>query len=131
MRRLSSGLGGKTREESVNGRWPWPGDTATDRARRIANSLLGLLPADERAQWTARAHALGETWLGEDLITWTPDEVVTTKQAARILHVKPGTIRKWHSLGYLPAKGRGRYVVADVLDCAAERRRNRQQRQAA
>lgn len=105
--------------------WPWPGDTPTERARRIANSLLGLLPANERGVWTARAHALGETWLGEDLITWTPDDIVSTKQAARILHVAPGTIRKWHSLGYLSDKGRGRYVVGDVLDCAAARRHAR------
>lgn len=102
--------------------WPWPDDTPCERARRIANSLLALLPDEEQARHIRTARRLGETWLGVELLRWTPTDVVTTAQAAELLHVGASTIRKWHSLGYLPNHGRGRYVVAMVLDCAAARR---------
>lgn len=105
--------------------WPWPADNATERARRIANSLVALLPPDERKRHVATAHRLGETWLGATLIHHELDEVVTTTEAAGLIHMKPSTIRKWHSLGYLSAVRRGRYRVRDVLDCSAERRRAR------
>jgi hypothetical protein len=107
--------------------WPWPGDNATDRARKIANSLLALLPDIERDQAIVKARAVGETWLGANLLHWEIHDVVTTSQAAEIIHVRPSTIRKWHSEGHLPNhQGRkGLYVVAHVLDCAAQRRRER------
>jgi hypothetical protein len=110
--------------------WPDPADTATERARRIANSLLALLPADERPVWIERAHRLGETWLGGDLVRWTPTDVVTTAEAAGLVHVKASTIRKWHSEGDLPAHSRGRYLVADVLGAAARIRQRRANRTA-
>lgn len=110
--------------------WPWPGDTALDRARRIANSLIVLLPEEEREVWAARAHAIGETWLGATLLRWTADDIVTTAQAAELVHMRPSTVRKWHSDGHLRAVGRGRYRVGDVLDCSAERRRARRTRAA-
>lgn len=96
-----------------------------ERARRIANSLLALLPDDEREKAVATAHQLGETWLGGDLLRWTTDDIVSTADAAGLLHVKASTIRKWHSEGDLPNCGRGRYRVGDVLDCAAVRRSRR------
>lgn len=106
--------------------WPWPGDTALDRARRIANSLLALLPEPERERHRATAHQLGETWLGGDLLRWTVNDIVTTAEAAGLLHVLPSTIRKWHSEpGGLPNRGRGRYRVGDVLDYAATKRARR------
>ena len=106
-------------------RWPWPGDTPTERARRIANSLLALLPEPERDTWTAQAHAVGETWLGATLLRWSADDIITTAEAAELIHVGASTIRKWHSAGQLHAQARGRYRVGDVLDCAAARRRAR------
>ena len=111
-------------------RWPDPAHTAVDSARQIANSLLALLPAVERPLWIARAHQLGETWLGEDLLRWTETDVVTTAEAARVVRVGPSTIRKWHSEGLLEAEARGRYVVSKVLDCAAALRRRRTRRAA-
>lgn len=109
-------------------RWPWPGDTALDRARRVANSLLAQLAEDEREVWAARAHAIGETWLGATLLRWTADDIVTTAQAGELVHRDASTIRKWHSDGHLRAVARGRYRVGDVLDCSAERRRARRSR---
>lgn len=110
----------------MTSRWPWPGDTPTERARRIANSLLALLPdPDDREHWRRRAHELGETWLGADLVRWEPDDIVSTEDAAHLVHVSPSAIRKWHSAGRLANVARGRYRVADVLDCAAEMRSRR------
>lgn len=96
-----------------------------DRARRIANNLLALLPDAEIAKHVATARRLGETWLGADLLRYDATDVITTREAAELVHVGPSTVRKWHSEGYLANHlGRtGRYVVAAVLDCAAARRR--------
>lgn len=105
--------------------WPWPEDLPVDRARRIANSLLALLPDGEAARHIVTARRLGESWLGANLLRFEITDVVTTAQAAELVHVGASTIRKWHSQGYLANhQGRaGRYVVALVLDCAAARRR--------
>lgn len=105
--------------------WPWPGDNATDRARRVANSLLALLPFDVQSRAVVSARAVGETWLGPSLVAWDVSDKVTTAQAAELVHVKPSTIRKWHSTGQLQNCGTGYYLVAAVLDCAAARRRVR------
>lgn len=103
--------------------WPWPADTDTERARKIANSLLALLPADQCDQAIRQARAVGQTWLGASLLRWDRTDVVTTSEAAELAGVRPSTIRWWHSEGWLPNRGRGRYVVALVLDCAAARGR--------
>lgn len=105
-------------------KWPWPGDTPTERARRIANSLLMLLPADERPVWTARAHAIGETWLGETLVRWTADDVVPPGEAARLVHKTTADLRKWVQMGLLKRSGSG-YRVGDVLDAAATAQQRR------
>jgi len=104
--------------------WPWPGDTATERARRIANSLLRLLPEDEQLTWVARAHAVGETWLGANLQRWTVDDVVPPREAAGLVHVTPAHLRAWVRMGVLRRTGSG-YRVGDVLDASAELHRRR------
>lgn len=114
-------------------RWPWPGDTPTDRARRIANSLLVQLAPDQQREAIVAARAVGETWLGADLLRFEADDIVTTEQAAQLVHVSPAMIRKWHSRGLLERAGDqpGRYRVGAVLGCAAQLRRTREQRPAA
>lgn len=106
--------------------WPWPGDTPLERARRIACSLLALIPdPDERASYIAVARSVGETWLGNNLVIHADTDVITTVEAADLVNVVPGTIRRWHSEGVLPAAGRGRYVVGAVRECAEMRRKMR------
>jgi excisionase family DNA binding protein len=63
--------------------------------------------------------------LGAQLLRYGPDDVVTTADAAQLVHVGASTIRKWHSQGHLEAVARGRYRVGDVLDCSAARRARR------
>lgn len=105
-------------------KWPWPGDNATERARRIANSLLALLPAEERPVWTARAHELGETWLGETLLRWTADDVVTPREAAALIGRTTADLRWWVHIGTLKRNGKG-YRVGDVLDASHTMRTRR------
>lgn len=108
--------------------WPWPGDTPVERARWIANSLLALLPAEERPVWAARAHALGETWLGESLARWGTDDVVRPGEAAGIVHRTTADLRQWVKRGHLARTGNG-YRVGDVIDAAAKVRELRATRQ--
>lgn len=87
--------------------------------------------------WTARAHALGETWLGTTLVTYTPESTITGDLAAQLVCVPEYEIRRWAAAPHpddpqrrlLPRAGRrGRrqtYLVADVLDAAAALRRTR------
>ena len=55
-----------------------------------------------------------------------PDRWVTTKDAARLAHVTPRTIRAWRRKNLLRAEARGRsylFRVGDVLECARARAR--------
>lgn len=115
--------------------WPYPGDTPLQRARRIANSLLAMLPTPDREAMTARAHAFGETWLGATLMTYTPDQAITADLAAELLVVSERQIRGWATMPHpehpdrplLPRAGRQRngrgrrqtYLVRDLLDASA------------
>jgi len=88
--------------------------------------LLLRLPPEMQQQAIREARAVGETWLGPELLRWSDDDVITTAQAAELLHVREHTIRQWHSREGLPNAGRpGRYRVRDLLDWTARRRRYR------
>ena len=110
--------------------WPWPGETALQRARQVANWILDRLSTADRDDVIRQARAVGETWLGEQLLRWTNTDVVTTSQAAELVQVGASTVRKWHSEGHLPNhQGRkGYYVVQQVRDCAARRYQDRADR---
>lgn len=122
------------------GSWPWPGETATERARRIANALLEQLPDDARSAAVNAARAFGETWLGESLVIHTPDQDITGMEAAQLVAVSEDVIRRWACTAHpdhpdrplLPRFGwRGRrrtYLVRDVLDAAGAVRRHREAR---
>lgn len=116
---------------------PFPRLPPAERARRIANTLLALLSPPERELYTARAHALGETWLGASLLTYTPDQAITTRQASELLCVSEGVIRNWACMPHpedgnrplLPRAGRDgknqTYLVRNLLDASAAVRRTR------
>ncbi len=112
-------------------RWPWPGDTPAERARRIANAMLAMVPEEQRQVAVRHAHELGETWLGVEVVMWGPEDIVTTREASTVAHVGESTIRKWHSEGHLVNVTTGRYRVVDVLECSARMRDRRTQRRAA
>jgi hypothetical protein len=124
-------------------RWPHPGDTALDRARKLANNLLTLLPEQIQQRAVSRAHVMGETWLGGGLSVVDEADELTTEQASGLVAVSTDVIRKWactphpepgHGGPLLPRFGyRGRqrtYLARDVLAAAGAVRRAREQRRA-
>lgn len=118
-------------------RWPWPGDTPAQRARRIANSALTMLIKSdpEGAELlVGQAHVFGETWFGPTIVSRDLEDEVTTVEAAQLAHVKPGTIRRWACtehpdptraaagetlLRQFKMRGRSRtYLIQDVMEAA-------------
>ena len=122
--------------------WPWPGDTTRDRARRIANSLLSLVPEQQRDAIVSQAHRYGETWLGHDEVTADPDSYVSGADAADLVAVSPATIRQWAATEHPGVPGRmllprgpfrqreRTYLVRDVLSAAGTVRRARHAKRA-
>lgn len=110
--------------------WPWPADTLTDRARRIARSYRdALFTADPQRcrQLDEQATHLGQGWVVPRILTVQPDDLLTRWQAADYAGVKAKTITEWRRRGLkVTATPDGdRYRVADLIDYQAERRRNR------
>lgn len=78
--------------------WPWPGDTETQKARRIAVSALNMLlkaDPDGAELLVGQVHAFGETWFGPAPVLKQMEDEVTTLEAAQLIGVKPQTIRLW------------------------------------
>ncbi len=80
------------------GAWPNPVDTALDRARRIAGmyrAQLRTLDLDACDRLDQTAASFGETWMLDKPDVLQPDKDMTTSEAAELVHVSEGTIRKW------------------------------------
>lgn len=116
--------------------WPFPGDTALDRARRIAQSYRAELVAADPAAAAlldARAIQFGEGWVtGETLATVDLDDVLPAPAMAEVVGEEPATIRQWAARGHIrkrkDAKQRTVYRVGDVLDYQAQQRLKRARR---
>ncbi|MFG2395336.1 helix-turn-helix domain-containing protein [Streptomyces lavendulae] len=65
----------------------------------------------------------------EDEILARWNHLLTSKEAAQMVHVSPGCIRKWVARGYLRQvaiyKGRSYYRTGDVIVAERDRRRRR------
>jgi hypothetical protein len=79
---------------TVSSRWPFPGDSPTDRARQVAiqyrTALEQAAPAachaiDQAALW------VGETWVLPGYAVETEDDLVTVARAAELV----GMSRRW------------------------------------
>lgn len=116
--------------------WPFPGDTPTDRARRIAQSYRAelMLVAPEVAERVdARAVLFGEHWVTGRLATTDMDTMLPARPMAELVGEEgPDVIRQWATRGKIPryrdGDGRTVYRVGDVVDHQAEQRRRRAQR---
>ena len=122
------------------GGWPWPGENAVARARRITQSYRQALSLNNRRlrdELDAGFVELGETWvLGEQEITYNGDgmDALTTAEAAEVAHVPTYEINRWACMEWpgepgrplLPRfKPRGRtmtYLAGDVVAAARVRR---------
>jgi len=103
--------------------WPWPGDTATDRARRVAGSYReGLLVADPVAcdGLDQRMLRLGQHWVVPRRVVLDLEERVTVDTAADHVGRSPAAVYKWISTGKLTGHrgvdGRLRVRLGDVYD---------------
>lgn len=114
--------------------WPFPADTALDRARSIARSYREALRTADPGLCAALDHAArkyGEIWLLEKPITKFEDELHSAEEVAERVGVKPNTVRVWakrqHINRYVTSSG-GRYDLREVWEYLAQRRRARLKR---
>lgn len=117
------------------GRWPYPTDNPTDRARKIAlmyRAALGTANPSMRDQCDQTAQTFGETWAVERPQLIDPDRELTGDLAAELARVSESTIRKWATQTRHPehpeqpllkpfgrAGRRNTYLARDVLAAAA------------
>lgn len=100
--------------------WPWPAETQTLRARRVAaayrEQLLRVSP-EVCAAIDGAMRTYGQQWLFDVTDPYQDDDLISGDQAAEILAVSPDAVRKLRSRGKLagiPDRNGWRYVAADV-----------------
>lgn len=125
-------------------RWPFPGDTQLDRARKIAQmyrTRLRALNTDACDDADRTAAEFGETWVTPQLAVVDDADAITGDEAADLVNVTEDVIRQWACTDHpekpgemlLPRFGwRGRkrtYLAGQVREAAgavmrAKRRRS-------
>jgi hypothetical protein len=122
----------------VKDKWPWPSDSALERARRIAGSyrtaVLAVDP-DMCARLDATAIRLDQGWVVPEKSTEQDlDGELKTGQVAARCYVTEKTVDAWAADG-LPFRkdsaGLRWFRLGDVLDFDAKRRRQRVEREKA
>jgi len=110
--------------------WPWPADTPTERARRVARAYRDAyaLVAPERCrELDQRVQGLGQVWIVPAVAQYTDNDLLTVDEIADFCGVQPGTIDQWRARG-LPSvdtpDGR-RFLIRDAIEYQARARRRR------
>ncbi|WP_069164894.1 hypothetical protein [Nocardia altamirensis] len=118
----------------TNDPWPFPGDTALQRARKIAGSYRAALRqvAPERcAELDRRAVELGQDWvapveLPAHLVEHALDAELSAADIEHFWRIPASTIRTWVQRGLINSRpgadGSPRYLVRDVLARQSRRR---------
>lgn len=113
--------------------WPWPGDTPTERARKIAAGYRELaLRQDPEAvaRLDEQATVYGEGWIVPPLALAQLDDEITVEHAGQLVGRSPSAIYNWIrrdsrlTARRLPDGGL-RVRAGDVLDVDAELRQRR------
>lgn len=107
----------------MTSRWPFPADTATQRARRIALSYrahLHSVAPELCAELDAAAAEFGETWL-VPTPRFEVSDFLSAREVADYLCVTVGAVRKARERGSLKGWRCGarldwQYLFRDVLD---------------
>lgn len=116
----------------VQGRWPWPGDSREDKARRVAISYRELLfeisqgrcadPAGNLHRLDTRWSELGIFWhlpSRPDLLT-DPDEWMRAPDLAHAIDRTRKDIYNWARRGHIQqrasADGEPEYLVGSVIE---------------
>lgn len=118
-------------------RWPYPGDTPLDRARRVATTYraaLAQLNPQRAAEIDAEMTRLGEPWIAPQPDTLNLDDEYSPRDLSEHLGGVPteATIRQWRTRGWLPDRRddnkRPVNTPREVLDRQAEQRLARAER---
>jgi hypothetical protein len=121
-------------------KWPVPGDTPLDRARRIATTYRNALTQHDPHQAAIldkRFTELGEAWVVPQPAALDLDAYLGAAAMSEYLggDPQPGTIRQWAQRGHITRHtndaGRTVYRVGDILDYLARLRRARAARHTA
>lgn len=103
----------------MTGQWPWPGDTDTVIARKVAVAYRTHLHAAAPAACDRVDDAMrgfGQLWVVSSLVTTEADSLVTTTEAAELAGVTVETVRQWRKRGYIDRDGKRRYLVVRGLN---------------
>lgn len=110
--------------------WPNRGDSALERARKVARSYRNLaMAADPRACAHLDEHAtkVGQDWVIDRTEPIDLDEVVSVPVLARTLDLTHRTLYRWGTEGRITpramADGAQGYLMRDVVDLQATMRR--------
>lgn len=110
--------------------WPYPQDTALDRARRIAWSYREALRTHDPAMCELldnRARRFGETWVVPVETDAQPEKFYSAVEIAKILHIQADRVRQWGSRKQVPTihgDGVTLYKLADCIERLAQARRS-------
>lgn len=110
--------------------WPWPADTPTDRARRIAQSYRNALHKIDPVsceQLDAQARVVGQGWIVPQILTVQGNDLLTRWEAADYCGVKAKTISEWRQRGLkvTSTPDGDRYRVDDLIAYRAQIRQRR------
>ncbi|GAA1600643.1 hypothetical protein GCM10009764_25700 [Nocardia ninae] len=107
--------------------WPFPGDTALQRARKVASSYraaLHTIDPQRCAELDERAVELGQGWvapveLPAHLAEYALDAELSAADIEHFWRIPASTIRTWAHRGLIASRpaldGSPRYVVGEVL----------------
>lgn len=123
--------------------WPWRGDSAVDRARRVAQSYRAALADADPARCAAldaEMARLGQEWVRPVLAHVDLDDFVSLARAGELVGLSKDAVYKWTvARGGRPPMLSARrsdagaltVCIRDVLRVNAEHRRRRADRRAA
>lgn len=123
---------------SGSSRWPWPGDSREEKARRVALSYRHLVevllttglkdPQAALAELDAKWLDLQQFWLFADRRPLNVDEWLSASEMAEIVFLPAQVIRMWGVRGHVRVRvldGLNRYNVGDVVEYEAAQRNRR------
>ncbi|WP_378736016.1 hypothetical protein [Nocardia brasiliensis] len=107
----------------TNDPWPFPRDTALQRARKIAGSYRAALHAvapERCAELDRRAIELGQGWvapveLPTHLVEHALDAELSATDIEHFWRIPASTIRTWAHRGLITSRPGQKYLVREVL----------------
>lgn len=117
-------------------RWPWPGDSREEKARRVAIFYRELAaryaPPEVLAEVDAKWRGLQQDWLFPTLQPLRLDDWLPASEVAALIHVPANIIRMWGVRKHIRVTRVGalnHYNVGDVVEYEARQRARRASRE--